>query len=192
MGNYPISEINFKEKEFSEDTFNQFFEEYYDKIYNYIFFTLKNPRHVEDLTCEVLEKVVRNLSTYQDTKASINTWIFAITKNHLMDYYRTKQGKEAIPDQEEFSRLPDSITKGPVESLLEMERQEQVRELIHLLPEQEREMVVLKFWGGLKNVEIASRMRCTPNQVNVSVYRSLKKLKIAIGEGNGKWEKSFT
>lgn len=189
MGEYRVQEINIKDKQFDETTFNRFFDEYYDKLYNYLFFTLKNPRHVEDLTSEIVEKIVRSLATYEEEKSSLNTWIFSIAKNHLTDYYRGKQRQEKGLDQENAQSIPDIMTQGPEENLLEVEKQDFVRELVNLLPQREREMVILKFWGGLKNVEIASQMGCTPNQVNVSVHRSLKKLKNAMGEGEPTWAK---
>ncbi len=142
---------------------------------------------MEDLTSEILEKVIRNLSTFQSEKSSLNTWIFAIAKNHLKDFYRMKQGKEEGLDPDDSLRIPDQITPSPEGALLETEKQEIFRELMNTLPEPEREMVALKFWGRLKNVEIASQMHRTPNQVNVSIHRSLKKLKTAIEEGNPTW-----
>jgi RNA polymerase sigma-70 factor (ECF subfamily) len=79
-------------------------------------------------------------------------------------------------------RIPDRVAEGPEESVLRSEQEETIRELLQHLPETEREIMLLKFWGGLKNIEIADQLGLNGNSVNVMVFRTLKKMRKIIEE----------
>ncbi len=131
-----------------------------------------------------MEKVLNNLHRYQASAGSLDTWIFTIARNHLIDWYRKKERNEEHFEEGEEPQIPDRVTEGPEESMLRAEREETIRELLWRLPETEREIMILKFWGGLKNIEIADQLGINPNSVNVMVFRTLKKIKKMIEDNN--------
>lgn len=177
MADYLINEINYREPSFNEGIFDSFYEEYYDKIYNYVYFKTGSPSNVEDLTCHIIEKVLNNMHKYNASAGSLNTWIFTIAKNHLIDYYRLKSRNDRYFEDGEELMIADQVTASPDETVVKAEREEQIRSFLQLLTETEREIIILKFWGGLKNIEIAEQLELNNNNVNVMVFRALQKLK---------------
>ncbi len=177
MADYLLKEINYKESSFDETIFSDFYEEYYEKVYNYVYFKTGEPTNAEDLTCHIIEKVLNNIHKYNAEASNLNTWIFTIARNHLIDYFRSKSRNEShFEDGAEF-QITDKVTARPDEAVLEKEQQELIHDLLQQLPETEREIIILKFWGGLKNIEIAEQLGLNNSNVNVMVFRTLKKLK---------------
>lgn len=180
MADYLVNEINYKEPSFNERIFDSFYEEYYDKIYNYVYFKTGDRTNAEDLACHIIEKVLSNMHKYNAAASSLNTWIFTIAKNHLIDYFRLKSRNEChFEDGEEFL-IADQVTASPDETVVQAEREEMIHAMLQRLPETEREIIILKFWGGLKNIEIAQQLGLNSGNLNVMVFRALKKLKTII------------
>jgi RNA polymerase sigma factor (sigma-70 family) len=184
MADYSLNEINFKEASFNEDTFSNFYEEYYKKIYNYIYFKTGNPCSAEELTCHIIEKILTNMHKYNAAASSLNTWIFTIARNSLVDYFRLRSRSERYFGDSEDLRISDEITERPDWAVIRTEQEDLIHGLLEQLPETEREVMILKFWGGLKNIEIASQLSISSSNINVMVFRTLKRLKKMI-EKNG-------
>lgn len=184
MVEYLVNELNYRDSAFNESVFSDFYNEYYEKVYNYVYFKTGERAHAEDLTCGIIEKVLNNIHRYQTSAGSLNTWIFTIARNHLIDWYRKKGRREEFFEDGEVMRIADRVTQSPEESVLRAEREEAIRKLLWRLPETEREIMILKFWGGLKNIEIADQLGINSNNVNVLVFRTLKKIKKMIEDNN--------
>lgn len=184
MAEYLINELNYRDSAFNESIFSKFYNEYYEKVYNYVYFKTGEQVNAEELACGIIEKVLNNIHRYQASAGSLNTWIFTIARNHLIDWYRKRERSEEHFEDDSELRIPDTVTESPEESVLRAEKEEKVRELLWQLPETEREIVILKFWGGLKNTEIAVQLGVDGNSVNVMVFRTLKKMKKMIEKNN--------
>ena len=184
MGEYLLKELDFRGSSFQERSFNEFYEEYYKKIYNFVYFKTGDAFIAEDLTCVVVEKALMNLKRFDEAKSSLNSWVFTIARNSIIDHYRLKSSSETHFEEGEEVLIPDKVTPGAEDQLVETERAEAIAGLLKTLSEQEREIVILKFWGGLKNIEIAEQMGMKQNNINVIVFRALKKLKSLIDEKN--------
>lgn len=183
---YDTSQLNYKDTKFCEEAFNAFYDDYYQRIYNYIFFSHGNRFIAEDLTCTVMEKILKNIYKYDVMEASLNTWIFAIVKHTLIDFYRLKSNQNTYICDEEWAIL-DTKNPGVEEVTIKMEQQRTIAKMLTILPERERTALVLKFWGRLRSSEIAVHMDIEEGNVNVIVFRALKKLKKYIDTQNIVW-----
>ena len=183
MADYLVNDINFREASFNENIFSDFYEEYYEKVYNYVYFKTGERVNAEDLTCSIIEKVLNNIHWYNSAASSLNTWVFTIARNHLIDQFRSKSRSECYFEEGQELQISDRITARPEESVIETEQAEMISMLLQRLPETEREVMILKFWGGLKNIEIAAQLGLNSSNVNVMVFRTLKKLKKMMEEG---------
>ena len=177
MADYLVNELNYREPSFNEDIFNDFYEEYYDKVYNYVYFKTGDQINAEDIAGRIIEKVLNNIHKYDAAVSSLNTWVFTIARNHLIDFYRSKSRIEGRFEDGEELKITDTVTAKPDESVIMAEQQELIHDILQQLPETEREIMILKFWGGHKNIEIAAQLGLSSSNVNVMVFRTLKKLK---------------
>lgn len=162
--------------------FEAFYEEYYSSIYNYVYFTTREPDAAEDLTGTIFEKIFRNQDQFDEEKSSLATWVYAIARNQITDHYRTGSKKSRLFSQAPLpEELPDQ-TPGPEEKLLADHRQELLHGQLALLPQRDREVLVLRYYGNCSSKEIATMMKTTEAHINVVVHRALRKLKKGIME----------
>ncbi len=71
--------------------FESLYGQYFPKVYNYIYYRLLNRDQTDDLVSEVFTRIFENLDAYDETKAKLSTWIFAITKNALLNEMHRKR-----------------------------------------------------------------------------------------------------
>jgi RNA polymerase sigma-70 factor (ECF subfamily) len=73
------------------EDFNKIYKKYSPIIKWMVGRSIQNPDVVKDLTQMVFIKAFENLDSYDPAKATINTWLTRITKNTLIDYYRSSE-----------------------------------------------------------------------------------------------------
>ena len=66
----------------------QIYLEYRKKVMGYIRARIRSFADAEDLCEDVFEKIQRKLGDFDESKASLNTWVFTITRNTVIDYFR--------------------------------------------------------------------------------------------------------
>ena len=72
--------------------------QYKDKVLGYIRNHVNSPEDAEDLCSDVFIKIYSKLDTFDETKASLSTWIYAMTSNTVIDFYRTNHVHSEIPE----------------------------------------------------------------------------------------------
>lgn len=183
MSQFKPEQIDITNASFDERVFNDFYQTYFPKIYNYVYIQIRETAWADELTGQIFEKILRGLPLYEASKGGINTWIYSVAKNQIIDFHNSKQRQMNRPieaDEQEQKALEPT----PEEHMVLREKQETVRHLLNQLPEREREIVVLKFYGGWDSREIAEYMGLKREQIYLTVHRALKKCKAIIKEQN--------
>lgn len=121
---------------------------YHGKVCGYIRSKIAHPQDAEDLAADVFVKVYEKLDTFDETKASLSTWIYTITRNTLTDYFRTRRTFEEIPET-----LADCSSVE--ESVCSAEMLDTLASALESLGERERDIIILRFFKGKTLKEIA-------------------------------------
>lgn len=150
------------------------FLEYRNKVYGYIFNRIHNRADAEDLTSDVFAKVVAHISEYDPEKASCSTWIFVITRNTLIEYFRKLRVTEDIDE------LQIPVDDEPVDRIVMMEQQELLAKSLQELPEKMRDIIIARYYHGFRFAKIAELMDMTEANARVTHARALAKLKSII------------
>lgn len=159
----------------SEEDLIWIFETYHKKIFSYINYRINDQSAAEDLTSQVFEKVIKNKHTYAGHKAPVEVWLFAIAKNTLNNYFREQKKRRWAPLEAVMEMI--STKKTPEELTLQGEKSSKLKHSLNSLSERERNIVAMKFGGGLNNREIAEIMALSESNVGSILYRSMKKLR---------------
>ena len=77
-------------------TAEQIYLQYHDKVRAYVRGKIQDPHDVEDLVSAVFMKIVQKLDSYDPDKASVSTWVYAITRNTVTDHFRTRRSMAFI------------------------------------------------------------------------------------------------
>lgn len=152
-------------------TQEEVYQTYHDRIVRYINGKVSNIHVAEDLTSDVFVKVYSKFADYDESKASISTWIYTIANNRVIDYYRTNHISEDIDEQdirEDFS-IEDSI--------LREEALEELAQALGKLPERERDLIIMHYYDGINLKEISVRMKLSYSYIKILHNKSLNMLK---------------
>ncbi len=136
-------------------------------------------RHfVEDLAQEVCVAVLMALPRYKDTGRPFEAFVFAIAGHKVADLQRAAMrhpGSTAVPSDEMPERPDDSL--GPEERALLSDDAEWAKKLLANLPENQRELLVLRVAVGLTAEETGQMLGMSPGAVRVAQHRALSRLR---------------
>ena len=148
--------------------------QYYSKVMGYIHSRIRNRADAEDICSDVFEKVQRKLPEFDPAKASVSTWIFTITRNTVIDHYRRSKPVEELDEN-----LSDNAELD--ESLLNNETLSELAEALRALPEELRDIIVLRYYDGKPLTEVAEIMGLSYGAVKLRHQSALVKIRKAFG-----------
>lgn len=144
----------------------QIFKDYHDKVLHLIYGKINNYTLAEDLTSEVFLKVYSKLDTFDETKASISTWIYRIAQNTVIDYFRTRKVYSEVPEEiAQESEIDDEI--------LNNETLDALADALTELPERDRDLIILHYYHGLTLKEVAERIGMSYSNAKLVHNKSL-------------------
>ncbi|MCQ2472251.1 MAG: sigma-70 family RNA polymerase sigma factor [Clostridia bacterium] len=124
---------------------------YHSKVCGYLRSKINNVQDIEDLAADIFVKVYEKLDTFDETKASLSTWIYTIARNTLTDFFRTHKTFEEIPQTMEG----DSSIE---ENICNTEMLDALADALESLDERERDIIILRFYKGKTLKEISEQM----------------------------------
>jgi RNA polymerase sigma-70 factor (ECF subfamily) len=148
-----------------------------DKVYTYIFLLVKNQELAEDLFQDTFIKVIKSLHAgkYQDNGKFVS-WVVRIAHNLVIDYFRKEnQLKVTSNDNYEYNIFNSQkfSDKTIEEELIGEQITKDVRALIDELPEDQKEVIILRHFIGLSFKEIA-------DHTQVSINTALGRMRYAL------------
>jgi len=145
------------------------------RLYAYIAARVPAPQDAEDLVSEVFLKAVRGRFLFNGRhEFSLAAWLFTIARHAISDFYR-RAGPE--PEALEDDVLAAHVAQPtPEAAVLQAERRAELLGLIRALPARRREIVALRYFGGLRNQEIAAVLGLGERTVAAHLSRALRDL----------------
>jgi len=138
---------------------------------------LRRPEDVEDVAQQVFLKAYLGIKRF-DQRAAFSTWLYKIAVNECWDYLRKKKVRplvyEADLTEEQVSRLDGIASLGrPPEGANERAEARQILDrMLAVLPEQDRQLLVLKEMAGFSVQELAEILKLNVNTVKVRLFRA--------------------
>ena len=154
----------------TELNIEQIYMEYNSKVMGYISARIRNRADAEDLCADVFEKIHRKLGDYDKGKAAVGTWIFTITRNTVIDYFRKTKPSEELDE----NISDDSVVD---EGLLQTETLSELASALRKLPQQMMDIIVLRYYDGKTLTEIAQMMGLSYGAVKLRHQNALLMLK---------------
>jgi RNA polymerase sigma-70 factor (ECF subfamily) len=158
-----------------EKAFSQLYEAYFDRIYRYIRIRIGDVTEAEDMTQQVFLKVLQSISSFRWTGKPFSAWLFRIAHNQVVDHLRKKSKRTTVPIEDappmaSTSREPEDV----VAMKLEME---QVAIAARGLTEAQREVISLRFAGGMSIAEVAKTMGKTEGAIKALQHSGILMLR---------------
>lgn len=160
----------------SDDALSVLIYRYQEKIYTSIYLLVRNEALAEDIFQDTFIKVIEILRRKQyNDEGKFLPWVMRIAHNLCVDYFRKIKRVPKIVTTEGydiFEVLP-FVTDQPEVALQRNQTVETVRQLLDQLPEEQREIVILRHYANLSFKEIAAI-------TNISINTALGRMRYAL------------
>ena len=159
-----------------ESAFEELYEYFFPRVYNFIYARLKNSADADDVTSITFVKMNENLESYNPAVAAFSTWLFRIASNAIIDHTR-RRDKNQETEWEEFFDPAAPEYQEPEAQLLTNEGNRELFEALNKLNERERRIVELRYFSEMDTRSIAELLSMTEANVRTTLHRTLAKLK---------------
>ncbi len=148
-----------------------------NKVYTYIILTVRNQHLAEDIFQDTFIKVIKSLheGKYRDDGKFLS-WVIRIAHNLIIDHFRKEKQINTMPRKDYEADIFNTrrFSDGNVEeSIIREQITNDVRSLINELPDDQKQVILLRHYGGLSFKEIAE-------QTNVSINTALGRMRYAL------------
>lgn len=145
---------------------------YVKKIYNFIYFRTHHKETAEDITSQVFMRALKAIESFKGDNGSFSSWLYAIARNSVIDYYRTQKSNLDINDvwglEDKSDIVKDIDTKVALEKIQKY--------LLKLAPEQ-REVIIMRLWDQLSYKEISDITGKSEASLKMAFSRTIGKLR---------------
>jgi RNA polymerase sigma-70 factor (ECF subfamily) len=154
------------------DEFHELYLDARDDLYSYLSFLVGDLSLAEELTATAFERALRKRRLFDRTRGDLRGWLFSIARNAAVDELRRGSRESAL----EFA---DVVSPGDLAG--STEDRVVVVQAIRQLQAREREVIALKFFGGLSNAQIARVVGVSESNAGTQLHRAMKTLRERIG-----------
>jgi RNA polymerase sigma-70 factor (ECF subfamily) len=161
-----------------QEAFGRLYEQYVERIFNYVYYRTGNVHDAEDLTARVFYRAFNHIKNYTDRGVPFSAWLYRIAHNLVANWHRDRSRRQEIP----LSDAPTIHYKGdaPEASLVVNQERESLLRLIRRLPNERQHLLILKFVEHLSNAEIGAIMGRSEGAVKSLYHRTLLALRVDI------------
>jgi len=146
--------------------FDTLIERYQEKIYTTILFMVKDSYLAEDLIQEIFIKIIDNIKQKKYAEeGKFLPWALRISHNYCIDHFRKVKRTPTIKtsdDQDIFEVIKNTEHSADYK-MTRSQTHQNIQALVDLLPEEQREIIVLRHYANLSFKEIATMTNCSIN-----------------------------
>lgn len=156
--------------------FHPLYEQYFPRVFAYVAYRVDTRQEAEDLTSIIFMKVIQSIEQFDYRGAgSFGLWLFRIAHNAVQHHYRQsyRHGTISLDDLPDL----DSGELSPDEALARKEQFLHLRQALQTLAPRRQEIISLRYFGGLRNQEIAQILSLDERTVASHLSRGLDDLK---------------
>jgi len=164
-----------------EAAFEELIRRHQQRVFGLVNGILRRRDDVEDVVQQVFLKVFVSLKRF-DQRSAFSTWLYKISVNECWDYLRKRKVRpltyEADLSEDQVSRLDGvaSADKPPEDPSQRAEARDLLERMLDKLPEEDRQLLMLKEVEGFSVQELAEMLNLNVNTVKVRLFRSRARL----------------
>lgn len=158
------------------DALASLYDSHINQVYRYALARLGNVQDAEDVAEEIFIKMLNGLPTYQWRKVPFAAWLMRIAHNEVVSFTR-RNGRRAN-DTELPEDLLDKETNDPAANAERQMALDDLRNAVKLLPEAQREVIILRFASGLSIADTAKALGKQENNVKVLQHKGMQRLQV--------------
>jgi RNA polymerase sigma-70 factor (ECF subfamily) len=158
------------------ENFGRIYDEYVDRIYRFVFYRVGRKEDAEDITEDVFMRAFQAIGRYEEREdVPFSAWLFRIAQNGVVDHYRRQARNPVTTVEDEILDGLDMSTESDPAAV--SAAKQDVWNALRELTEEQQNIVILRFFVGLKISEIAAFLDRSETSVKGLQHRALKSLK---------------
>lgn len=150
--------------------FGELYKLYVEPVFRYLYSRVGNVHEAEDITAQAFLVAFESFDRFREDR-HFASWLFTIARNKAMDHFRQRKNLSSI---DEAANIP--VENDPLSSVIQVEQMAALSKLIQALPEEDRELLRLRFLAAMSFPEIAHFLHRNEDAVKKSIYRLLARL----------------
>lgn len=169
-----------------KETFQRLYVRCHLIVYRFVYGLHGGPtEEVEDLAAETFERAWKSRSKFSGSEQAALGWLLKIARNLVIDNHR-RQKSRGFPQDIEEHIIPSSDL-GPEDETQVREQVKVLWSLLQALPDQHREILVLRYMLGWRVKNIGEHLNMKENTVSVTIRRAIKRLRQDWPIENNQW-----
>ena len=178
MKGYTDEQLVVSFRQGNDEAFDALLKRYESKIYSYIFYAVKNEEEANDLFQEVFMRVIATIKSGRYNEMNkFASWLMRITHNQVIDYHRQNRSAQILSNDETeadlFSDASIAVDENREREMIDQQTLSEIKQLITMLPQNQREVVLMRFYDELSFKEIAEK-------TGVSINTALGRMRYAL------------
>ena len=161
----------------NNEAFDILLNRHKDRIYSYIYYIVHNRDLTEDIFQETFVKAIMTIRQGKYTEnGKFPAWITRIAHNLIIDYQRQEKSENQISNDELSADIFNNkeLSEGTIEdSIIKKQIDADIRKLISVLPDNQKEVLIMRYYKNMSFKEIA-------DATNVSINTALGRMRYAI------------
>jgi RNA polymerase sigma-70 factor (ECF subfamily) len=167
----------------SHMAFEQLYRRFYGRAYEVAWLVCRDNSRAEDAVQEAFTAIWRRPRSYRPELGTVAAWLLSMVRYRAIDIARAntthaskRSDEEELVERSAPGRLADQV--------VDRDNAAHLKAFLQQLPEAQREVVTLGFYGQLSHAEIAARLGLAPGTVKGRMRLGLKKLRVSIDEAD--------
>lgn len=169
----------------SAEAYEQLVRRYSPRLLGYFVRSVTNRADAEDLLQEVFLRVVGSLKKYRE-RERFEYWLFRLAHNLVIDYWRKRRTTLTVSQdrggQVTAETTVSSKDPGPDRVAAAKDDADRLGRALEMLPIEQRDTLLMRYFGGLSYAEIAKSAGCPLGTVLARAHRGVAKLREALKE----------
>jgi RNA polymerase sigma-70 factor (ECF subfamily) len=168
------------------EAFGELYSIHLDAIFRYIYYRVGEVEEAEDLTEQVFLNVWKALPGYRRRGVPFTSWLYRIAHNAVVDYHRRRKPREQAATPTNPGSAVIEIRDDQMSTLslvIQSEEAETLARAIAKLPDDQQQVIILRFIEGLNHIEIARIMERSEGACRMLQHRALAALNQYLEKG---------
>ncbi len=145
---------------------------------------LANPQDAEEVVLDVFMKAWRNAPSYTPERGSVTAWLVMMSRTVAIDRIRSRHAQPRTLDLSGSDFFPEIAVSpdNPEAATAHNQWRQRIHAAMADLPPEQREALLLAFFGGLSHAELSERLDLPLGTIKTRIRLGLKRLRGVLGE----------
>ena len=157
--------------------FAELYDFYLPRVYGFVYRRVRDRTAAEDLASVTFQRALENVRRADFRNECFGGWLYRVASNALVDQIR--RDRRYVPMTDADGECPDDLALDALAAALD---RDQLRRALKSLPDNHREVIVLRFYDDLDATEMCAVLGCSRETLAVRLHRALRALRTAVAK----------